>query len=355
MKKNRVIGVITALLLCFSISIPSQAQSINGKARDRVIMQNGNPIQRIYQGQNVAFVYTHDITFHYDSAHAYTVEVEHGQNAAAYGNTLAATKGINVSSYTPHGAAGAWQLVGWKVGDVAANATGVSNTIASTVNADLYAVWAKDCTSYFNFNGGSCTAWNSFGTDWYARGSAYYNNGNITPFSVKLPTVARANYTLTSITNNGAGSYAAGGTYNLTDKATFICNWQVTDIPEAQRAYTTILTNWGAAQYPYTTATITPANSSICYLRVYMWWSDRTACGHTEYSHIAALSGVSMSCISSQRTGRTGSGTYEVVEVYKCTNYNGSFTIRTIQNGTEAGHHGQTHTWGDTTIQVTYN
>jgi len=237
MKKNRVIGVITALLLCFSISIPSQAQSINGKARDRVIMQNGNSIQRIYQGQNVAFVYTHDISFHYDSAHVYTVEVEHGQNAAAYGNTLAATKGINVSSYTPYGAAGAWQLVGWKVGDVAANAAGVSNTIASTVNADLYAVWAKDCTSYFNFNGGSCTAWNSFGTDWYARGSAYYNNGNITPFSVKLPTVARANYTLTSITNNGAGSYAAGGTYNLTDKATFVAAWKANEVVLYQQTF----------------------------------------------------------------------------------------------------------------------
>lgn len=234
---RQVMKLFAAACALFSllIAIPAQAQSIVGGGEIRAVQQDGSFVQRIYNKGGLAFMYTHDITYHFDSTHVVTARVEHGTNASAYGSQLAATQGINISSYTPSGTSGAWALVGWKNNDGSANATGVNNNIVSSSTTDLYAVWAKDCTSYFNFNGGSAAVtWGSFSSaDWYARGNAYYNSGNITPFRVQLPGVSRANYTLTSITNNGSGSYAQQGAYDLTDKSTFICNWKMNYKEEA--------------------------------------------------------------------------------------------------------------------------
>ncbi len=342
---KKIASSLLALFLIFALSIPSEAQTMSGQNRARVVTQNGNAIQRIYNSGGLVYAYTHNITYHFDSARAYAVEVEHGTNAAAYGTQYAASKGINTSSFTPAGATGAWVLVGWKQKDASANTTNVNNNIVSTADTDLYAVWAKDCTSYFNFNGGACTAWNSFGTDWYARGNAYYNNGNITPFRVTLPGVTRANYTLTSITNNGAGSYAAGGTYDLTDKATFVCNWKINEIPLEQRGWIEFArrnTNqWSSV--PWTSSdfdswvwtTINPANKQSCYIMMEIDDSDRNAQGYAIHSRLEG-SGCTWQLISESRTGVTGSGTYRVKLIYKATNYNGTFQIRaneTAQRG----------------------
>jgi len=222
MKKRHLLSAIMCVVLSLAMSLTTYAQTYVGGGETRRVKQHEDFIQRIYNKGGLVFTYSHDITFHYDTNHVVTTRVEHGEDLVSYANTMATSQGINVSSYKPNSSAcgsATWQLAGWKIGNDAANDADLLTTAPSNSNVDLYAVWKKDCTSTINWNGGSGSGGN-------LSGFAYYNNGNVTPFSCTLPTSAvRANYTFTDFSG-----YRAGQTVQLLDKSTFICNWKAENI-----------------------------------------------------------------------------------------------------------------------------
>jgi len=225
MKKRHLLSAIMCVVLSLAMSLTTYAQTYVGGGETRRVKQHEDFIQRIYNKGGLVFTYSHDITFHYDTNHVVTTRVEHGEDLVSYANTMATSQGINVSSYKPNSSAcgsATWQLAGWKIGNDAANDADLLTTAPSNSNVDLYAVWKKDCTSTINWNGGSGSGGN-------LSGFAYYNNGNVTPFSCTLPTSAvRANYTFTDFSG-----YRAGQTVQLLDKSTFICNWKMNYKEEA--------------------------------------------------------------------------------------------------------------------------
>lgn len=126
---------------------------------------NSQEIIAIYLGQNAVYSTGVTAVYHIDEESTTTKTFSIGDDAVAL------APAVNLPGYT---------FVGWRE-DNKANKTVLSEkTVTSDVTINLYAVFAEPVTISFDANGGT-------GEIEDMNGGSYYNNGNVSGASVKLP------------------------------------------------------------------------------------------------------------------------------------------------------------------------